>query len=44
MEEVKTKFPSKSVAAPVREPTTIMFAPGIYSPVSESVIDPEIVV
>ena len=43
-EDVKTKFPSKSVAAPVREPITIILAPGIASPVSESVIDPEIVV
>ena len=32
------------MAAPVLEPTTIILAPGIACPVSESVIDPEIVV
>ena len=33
------KFPSKSATAPVFEPTTIMFAPGIASLFSESISD-----
>jgi hypothetical protein len=44
VDDDNVKFPSKSVAAPVLDPITIMLAPGIASPVSESTTDPEIVV
>ena len=37
------KLPSKSVAPPVLEPTTITLAPGIASPLSASETDPLIV-
>ena len=43
-EVFRVKFPSKSATAPVLDPTTITFAPGIASLFSESTTVPEMFV